>query len=177
MLTRFGIAALLFVTVPHAAAAQAALTVSDATSRMAYFSPQRAFALSADGKAAQAKLSTLEAERTREITARTAKLKELQDALRKSEGVLAEPARAQRELEIQRFEIDVKRFVEDAQAEFMGVQRNFEEAFFAKLRPAIASVAKERKLAFLFNEDAGLLAWADPALDITPDIARRVDQP
>ena len=46
-----------------------------------------------------------------------------------------------------------------------------------KLRPAIASVVKERKLLFLFNEDSGLLAWADPALDITPDIARRVDQP
>ena len=177
MLTRFGIAALLVVTFPYAVAAQTALPASDATSRMAYFSPQRAFALSTDGKAAQARLSALEAERTKEITARTAKLQELQDSLRKSEAVLAESARVQREIEIQRFELDVKRFVEDAQAEFMGVQRNFENAFFAKLRPAIASVAKERKLAFLFNEDAGLLAWADPALDITPDIARRVDQP
>lgn len=177
MLTRFGIATLLLVTVPAAGAAQAALPASEAAARMAYFSPQRAFALSADGKAAQAKLSSLEAERTKEITARTAKLKELQDALRQSDAVLAESARAQRELEIQRFEIDVKRFVEDAQAEFMGVQRNFEEAFFAKLRPAIASVVKERKLLFLLNEDSGLLAWADPALDITPDIARRVDQP
>jgi hypothetical protein len=46
--------------------------------------------------------------------------------------------------------------------------------------PAILRHKQERwcaTLAFLFNEDAGLLAWADPALDITPDIARRVDQP
>ena len=177
MLTRFVIAALLLVTLPSIAAAQTALPTSEAAARMAYFSPQRAFALSADGKAAQAKLASLEAERTKEITARTAKLKELQDALRKTEAVLAESVRAQREIEIQRFELDVKRFVEDAQAEFMGVQRNLENAFFAKLRPAIASVVKERKLLFLLNEDSGLLAWADPALDITPDIARRVDQP
>jgi Skp family chaperone for outer membrane proteins len=108
---------------------------------------------------------------------RTAKLNELRDTLRRTEAVLAESARAQRELEVQRFEIDVKRFVEDAQAEFLGVQRNLENAFFAKLRPALATVVKERGLVFLFNEDSGLLAWADPAFDITADIARRVNQP
>jgi Skp family chaperone for outer membrane proteins len=144
---------------------------------MAYFSPQRAFALSSDGKAAQAKLAALEAQKTREVNVRNTRLRELEDALRKSEGVLGDTARQQRELEIQRFQIDMTRFIEDAQAEFLGVQRNLENAFFVKLRPAIASVAKERALQFLFNEDSGLLAWADPAFDITSDIAKRVDQP
>jgi outer membrane protein len=169
--------ALLFLVVPSAALAQASPPRADVATRIAYFSPQRAFALSADGKAAQTKLASLEAEKAKEINARTAKLKELQDVLRRSEAILAESVRQQRELEIQRFEIDVKRFVEDAQAEFLGVQRNFENTFFAKLRPAIGSVVTERGLQFLFNEDIGLLAWADPALDITEDIVKRVDQP
>lgn len=177
MLIRVGIAVLLLLMVTSPSVAQTQFPAGDATSRMAYFSPQRAFALSADGKAAQAKLSSLEAERSREIAARTTKLKELQESLAKSEAVLAESARAQRALEVQRFEIDVQRFVEDAQAEFMGVQRNLENAFFVKLRPAIASVVKERGLVFLFNEDSGLLAWADPTRDVTADIANRVDQP
>ena len=91
--------------------------------------------------------------------------------------MLDEMVRRQRELEIQRFEIDVKRFVEDAQAEFLGVQRNLENAFFAKLRPALATVVKERGLLFVFSEDSGFLAWADPSFDITADIAKRVSQP
>jgi hypothetical protein len=62
-------------------------------------------------------------------------------------------------------------------SQFLGVQRNLENTFFVKLRPAIASVVKERALLFLFNEDSGLLAWADPAVDITAEIAKRVDQP
>jgi Skp family chaperone for outer membrane proteins len=174
---RLSVAALpVLLVIPCAAVAQARLP-GDALSRMAYFSPQRAFALSADGKVAQARLSALEAERTKELNARTARLNDLRDALRKNDAVPGEPARQQRELEIQRFEIDVKRFLEDAQAEFLGIRESLENAFSAKLRPAIAAVAKERGLLFLFNEDSGLLAWADPSLDITADIARRIDAP
>ena len=37
-----------------------------------------------------------------------------------------------------------------------------------ELRPALADVAKSRSLALVINEDVGLIAWADPSLDITP---------
>jgi len=43
-----------------------------------------------------------------------------------------------------------------------------------KLRPALAAVAKEKGLLFVINEDEGLIAWADPAADITPDVVRRL---
>ena len=64
-----------------------------------------------------------------------------------------------------------------AQAEFLGVQRDLENTFFAKLRPALDAVAKERDLIFVFNEDSGLLAWANPVADITGDIVKRLNQP
>ncbi len=168
---------LLFVVLPSAVFAQGAVPASDIATRLAYFSPQRAFAISADGKSAQARLAALEAETSKEINARTAKLKGMQDALRQNEAVLAESARQIRELEIQRFEIDIKRFVEDAQAQFLGVQRNLENSFLTRLRPAIGAVVKERGLLFLFNEDAGALTWADPTLDVTQEIVKRLDQP
>jgi Skp family chaperone for outer membrane proteins len=177
VLKTLGIPALLMIAIPSVAVAQTSLAAGDSSFRMAYFSPQRAFALSADGKAAEARLAALEAETTREVGARTAKLNQLRAFIRQNEAVLNESARQQRELEAQRFEIDIKRFVEDAQAEFMGVQRNLENAFLAKLRPAVATVVKERGVLLLFDEDSGLLAWADPTLDITSDIARRVSQP
>jgi Skp family chaperone for outer membrane proteins len=177
VLKGFGLSALVILMIPSSVSAQAPDAAADRALRMAYFSPQRAFALSVDGKAAQAKLAALDADTSKEISTRTARLNELREFIRKNEAVLSESARQVRELEAQRFEIDIKRFVEDAQAEFLGVQRNLENAFLAKLRPALNAVAKERGLSFLFNEDAGSLAWADPAYDITADIAKRVSQP
>ncbi len=170
------VATFVACTVPSLASAQNALP-TDVAARLAYFSPQRAFALSADGKTAEAKLSALEAERSKEIAARNAKMQDMEKALQQSSSVLGEAARRQRETELERFQIDTKRFVEDAQAEFLGVQRTLENTFFAKLRPALDAVAKERGFLFVFNEDSGMLAWANPALDITADIVKRVNQP
>lgn len=171
-------AALVSLPLPSLASAQAATIQPDALmARLAYFSPQRAFALSPDGQAAEAKLSALESERGKELAARNAKLQDMQSSLQQSAAVLAESARRQRELEVERFQIDMKRFVEDAQAEFLGVQRNLENSFFAKLRPALDAVARERNLLFVINEDAGVLAWANPALDITADVVKKLGQP
>ena len=169
-------AAVVLTSLPSLASAQGALP-TETMSRLAYFSPQRAFALSSDGKAAEAKLSALEAVKAKEIAARNSKLKELQDALERGTSVLGDAARRQREIEVERFQIDTKRFVEDAQAEFLGVQRDLENTFFTKLRPALDAVAKERGFLFVFNEDAGLLAWANPALDVTADVVKRLNQP
>ena len=169
-------AALMLISLPPLASAQGALP-TETSSRLAYFSPQRAFALSSEGKAAEAKLSALEVARGKEIAARNAKLKELQDALERGTSVLGEAARRQRELEAERFQVDTKRFVEDAQAEFLGVQRDLENTFFAKLRPALDAVAKERRLLFVFNEDSGQLAWSNPVADITGDVVKRLNQP
>jgi Skp family chaperone for outer membrane proteins len=148
-----------------------------AGSRLAYFSPERAFAMSPDGKAAQAKLTALEAERSKALSARAARLKDMQDSLQRSAGVLGDAGLRQREIEIERFEVDTKRFLEDAQAEFLGVRRDFENTFLTKLRPALDSVAKERGFLFVLNEDSGLLAWANPTLDITADVVKKMNQP
>lgn len=169
--------ALISLSLPSLASAQAAVQPDALMARLAYFSPQRAFALSPDGKAAEARLSALEAERSKELAARNAKLQEMQASLQQSAEVLGDTAKRQRELELERFQIDMKRFVEDAQAEFLGVQRNLENSFFARLRPALDAVARERNLLFVINEDAGMLAWANPALDITGDVVKRLGQP
>ena len=170
--------ALVFsLLVPSVAAAQAPQTVTPDAIRLAYFSPQRAFFQSNDGKAAQARLTSLQTQAEREVGARNAKLKALQQELDQRSSVLAEGARHEREQEIDRVQLDLRRFVEDAQAEFLGVQRNLENAFLAKLAPAVETIAKKRGLLFVLNQDSGVLAWADPRLDITADVVAVVDQP
>jgi Skp family chaperone for outer membrane proteins len=167
----------LTFALPSFARAQAPIAPDAIASRLAYFSPQRAFALSSDGKAAQARLAAIETETSQQLAARTATLTQMQNALQQNASVLGESALRQRELEVERFQIDTKRFLEDAQARFLGVQRDLENNFLAKLRPALDSLSKERGFLFVLNEDSGLLAWANPALDITPDIVRRLNQP
>jgi outer membrane protein len=163
----------LFVLFPASAYAQSPLT----DVRLAFFSAQRAFAQSVIGKTAQARLSALEAERAREIEVRNRTLEAQRQALTAASGLLDTAARSQRAKELEKFEVDLQRFIQDAQAEMMGAQRDVESAFLAKIRPALDQVAKERGLLLVINEDAGLVAWADPVLDITPEIVKRIDQP
>jgi len=174
---RLGLAALTLVALPSVAGAQTQSPLDAAGFRLAYFSPERAYAQSSAGKTAQAKMASWQAEKAKEISARNAKLKELQDTLQRTASVLDETARRQRELEVERFSIDVQRFVEDAKAEFLGVQRDLENAFLFKVRPALDAVAKNRGLHLVFNEDAGMFAWVSPTLDITAEVVKLVDQP
>jgi Skp family chaperone for outer membrane proteins len=170
-------ALVLSMVLPSLAAAQALQTVTPDAVRLAYFSPQRAFFQSNDGKAAEARLSSLQSQTTREVDSRNAKLKALQQELTARSSVLAEGARREREQEIDRIQLDLRRLMEDAQAEFLGVQRNLENAFLAKLAPAVDTIARKRGLLFVLNQDSGVLAWADPNLDITSDIVAVVNEP
>lgn len=180
MLATFRCAALLLLTVPAPTIAQVLQPASAAVrpeTQWAYFSPQRAFAESAEGKTAQGTLSAFQEQKTKEIAARNQRLEAQRASLQQSATVLDEAARRRREAEIERFQVDLKRFTEDAQAEFLGVQKAVESAFLAKLRPALDFVAKEKKLLLVLDEDTGLIAWADKSLDITTDVIRRLDQP
>jgi Skp family chaperone for outer membrane proteins len=170
-------ALVLSMVLPSIASAQAPQSTNVDAIRLAYFSPQRAFFQSNEGKAAQARLTTLQSQKSREVDARNAKLKALQDELAQRSSLLAEGPRREREQEIDRVQIDLKRFMEDAQAEFLGVQRNLENAFLAKLAPAVDTIAKKRGLLFVLNQDSGALAWADPRLDITNDVVAVVNEP
>ena len=177
MRIRLGFVALALVVLPSTGAAQSELAANAAGLRLAYFSPERAYAQSNAGKTAQARLASLQADKEKEIGARNAKLKGLQDALQQSASVLGEAALRQRELEVERFSVDVQRFIEDAKAEFLGTKRELENAFLFRVRPALAAVAKEKGLHLVFNEDTGVFAWVSPTLDITPDVVKLVDQP
>jgi Skp family chaperone for outer membrane proteins len=170
-------ALVLSMVLPAVAAAQSAQSIDAVAMRLAYVSPQRAFYESNDGKTAQLRLSSIESEASREVESRNAKLKVLQQGLAERAPVLAETARREREQEIDRLQLDLKRFVEDAQARFLGVRRDLENAFLAKFAPAVDSIARKRGLLFVLNQDSGVLAWADPKLDITADVVAIVNQP
>jgi Skp family chaperone for outer membrane proteins len=145
--------------------------------RIAFFSPSRAFAESTDGKAATARLTALEADRAKAVQEKEAALEKLERSLDQSTAVMNEAAISQRTKEVEKFRVDTQRFIQDAQAELMGVRRDAESAFLVKLRPAIERVIKDNGIQLLFNFDSGVLSWGDPALDVTPEIVKHVENP
>jgi Skp family chaperone for outer membrane proteins len=142
--------------------------------RVGSLSPQRAFAESPEGKAAVARLQALEEKQSREIAAKNKALQSQQQALEQNAAVLSADARARQTREVERFRVDVQRFIEEAQAEFVGTQREIEGAFLAKLRPAVEHVAKAKQLQLVVNLDADSVVWADAAIDITPDVVKQL---
>jgi Skp family chaperone for outer membrane proteins len=146
-------------------------------SRIAFFSPSRAFAESSDGKAVTARLTALEADRAKGAQEKEAALQKLERSLEQTTGVLSDAARGARTKELEKFRLDTQRFIQDAQAELMGVRRDAESAFLIKLRPAIERVIKDNGIELLFNFDSGVLAWGDPSLDVTSQILKHVENP
>ena len=69
----------------------------------------------------------------------------------------------------------MQRFTQDAQGEVQELQQALQQEFQEKLTPVISAVAAEMGLHFVFNgPDAGLV-WADPALDISTDVIKKLD--
>jgi Skp family chaperone for outer membrane proteins len=157
--------------------ASAQMSNASVASRIAFFSPSRAFSESADGRAATARLAALEADRAKAAQEREVALQKLERSLAQTTAALSEAARGQRTKELEKFRLDTHRFIEDAQAELMGVRRDAESAFLVKLRPAIERVIKDNGIQLLFNFDSGVLAWGDPSLDVTSEILKHVEAP
>jgi Skp family chaperone for outer membrane proteins len=137
-------------------------------------SPQRAFAESAEGKSGIARLQAIEDKQSREIAAKKKALQSQELALEQNSAVLAPDARARQTREVEKFRVDVQRFIEEAQAEFVGMQREIESAFLAKLRPAVEQVAKAKQLQLVVNLDGDSVVWAEPAIDITTDVVKQL---
>jgi outer membrane protein len=142
--------------------------------RLGCVSPQRVFSESAEGKAAIARLTALQEEKARTIEEKNKALQSQEQALQQTAPVLNEETRNQRSNAVERFRIDVQRFIQDAQAEVTGVQHEVESAFVFKFKPAVEKVAKEKGLQIVFNLDEGLISWADPSLDITTEVVKQL---
>jgi Skp family chaperone for outer membrane proteins len=172
--------AVSLMLVPTPASAQATASAQPESrltvTRLGCFSLQRAFSESAEGKAGIARLSALQEKRAREIAEKNKALQAQEAALQASLTVLGDDARSQKSRELEKFRIDVQRFIQDAQAEVTGAQREMEISFIAKLRPAVERVAKDQGLQMVVNLDDPSVVWSDPGLDITGDVIKLLAQ-
>jgi len=143
--------------------------------RIAVFDPQVALQQSVEGKADMTRLNTLAQRKQAEGVDKQKQLQASQQKLQTSGSVLTNEARAQLEKEIERQQIDLQRFQQDARAELDSLQQDVQAEFAKHLRLAIGEVATEKGIHIVFNVGEPAIAWASPALDVTADVVKKLD--
>jgi outer membrane protein len=143
--------------------------------KIAYVNVQRIASESADGKAATGRITALREKKEKELQSKNSQLDEARKKLESSGSVLSDSARSQQQKEVERLQVDLQRSTQDAQAEVEELQRELQVEFQKKLLPIIGEVASAKGLMMVLSSlDSGLV-WADPGLDITADVIKRLD--
>jgi outer membrane protein len=143
--------------------------------KIAFVNLQAIAQLSADGKAANAKVQALAQKKQTEGAAKTKTLQDNQQKLQTSGSVMNDTARAQLEKDIERQTVEGQRFEQDAQAELTELQQELQQEFQRKLMPILEALSKEKGLqALLSAADSGVI-WADPGLDLTLEAVKKMD--
>ena len=143
--------------------------------KLAFVNLQAIAQLSADGKAANAKVQALAQKKQTEGQTKAKALQDNQQKLQTSGTVMSEAARTQLEKEIDRQTKEGQRFEQDAQQELNDLQQELQTEFQKKLMPVLEQLSKEKGLQILFSAaDSGVI-WAEPGLDLTLEAVKKLD--
>jgi outer membrane protein len=143
--------------------------------KVAFVVLQRIANESADGKAASAKIQALQQKKAAELQDKQKQLQGIQAKIDKEGSVMSETARADLAKQAERLNTEIQRFTQDAQQELAELQQQLQQQFEARVSPVLEEVRKEKGLHFIFNgPDSGLVA-ADPGLDISLDVIKKLD--
>jgi len=146
-----------------------------AGAKYAFINIQRIAAESAEGKALASKVQVLNQQKVNELNERNKQLQATQQKLEAGASVLNPTAAAQLQKDIERMQVDLQRFTEDAQQEVTQLQTQLQDEFQAKLSPVVQQVAMEKGLHLLFSAADSGLVWADLSLDITSEVIQKFD--
>lgn len=143
--------------------------------KVAYVVLQRIANESADGRVATTRIQALQQKKAAELNEKNKQLQTMQARLEKEGSVMNAAVAADLQKNIEKLNLEVQRFTQDAQAEVQELQQSLQDEFQSRLTPVLAQVATDMGLQFVFNgPDAGLV-WADSALDITSDVIKKLD--
>jgi outer membrane protein len=143
--------------------------------KVAYVVLQRIANESADGRVATTRIQALQQKKAAELTEKQKQLAGMQQKLEKEGSVMSASAGADLQKNIEKLNVEVQRFTQDAQAEVQELQQELQQEFQQRLEPVLSQVATEMGLQFVFNgPDAGLV-WADSALDISGEVIKKLD--
>lgn len=136
---------------------------------------QRIVGESADGRVASTRIQALQQKKAAELNEKNKQLQGMQQKLEKEGAVMSPAASGNLQKQVEKLNLEVQRFTQDAQAELQELQQELQGDFQAKLNPVLQQVATDMGLHFVFDAEQAGLVWADSSVDITADVIRRFD--
>jgi outer membrane protein len=143
--------------------------------KIAYINLQRVAQESSDGQAATKRITSLREEKEKDLIARNTKFEEARKRLETSASVLSESVRATQQKDVERLQTDLQRATQDAQKAVEELQTELQVEFERRLRPVLSEVASSKNLHMVFSQADSGVVWADPGLDITTDVIKKLD--
>lgn len=146
-----------------------------AQSKIAIIDVQAITFQSQAGKKSIDELKSLEAASLKKIEAKRAEVKKLADSINNQKASLSPSALQDKNLELNRKSVELERLEKDLQAEFQTAQAKKWDGILKEVEPVINDYAKEKGFDLVFIVQPGILAYANPAVDITKEIISRFD--
>ncbi len=143
--------------------------------KIGYVVLQRIANESAEGKAATTKIQALQQKKAAELQDKNKQLQGLDEKLKKEGSVMSATAQGDMQKQMERLQTEIQRFTQDAQAEIQELTTQLQGAFEQRMTPILGQVGQEKGLHFIFNAPDSGIVWADPGLDITTDVIKRLD--
>lgn len=143
--------------------------------RIAYIDMQAIASLSAEGKAAAAKIQDWEKKVNADLTEKNKTLQASRTKLQQGSSVLSDQARVQLEKDIEKMQRDFQFAQQDAQTERTEFANQLQVEFQEKLNPVIEQVRTEKGLLMIFSARESGVVSADPGLDLSAEVVKRFD--
>lgn len=127
------------------------------------------------GKQAIEELKGLEQTALKKIEAKRAEVKKLADSINNQKASLSQSALQDKNIELNKKSVELERLEKDLQTEFQATQARKLDALLKEVQPVVNDYAKEKGFELVFVIQPGILAYANPAVDITKDVISRFD--
>jgi outer membrane protein len=142
--------------------------------KIAYIDYQFVASTSDEGKAATGKIQELQKKKNDQLLALNKNLQAQQTKLQSGASVLNEQARAQLDREIEKLQRELQFAQQDATEDIEQLTQQLQGDFAQKIGPIVEAIANERGLHMVFAAP-GNIAWANPGLDISGDVVKRLN--
>jgi outer membrane protein len=173
-----GMAAISFAQAPSAPVPSAAPASAAVPTKVAVIQIQAALAATKEGQKAAAELETKMSPRKKDLEAKQAEIKELQDKLQRGGNTLSDTAKEDLTRNIDTKTKSYNRELEDAQAELQEEQQKVLNVLGQKMMAVIDKYAQANGYAIVLdvsNQNTPVL-YASNAVDITKDIIDLYDK-
>lgn len=127
------------------------------------------------GAKASGELKTLGESAVKKLKAKEAEVKKLADDINKQKSSLSQTALQNKNIELNKKSLELERMQKDLQTELQTQEAMKLDAILKELEPVVNDYAKEKGFDVIFIKQPGIMAYANPEVDVTKDIISRFD--